>query len=58
MLEKRRGNPALYAGRGVTPDKDMYIYGHTDLCAAYTLVSLYLAGYPLEKLHVYGRLLD
>jgi thiosulfate/3-mercaptopyruvate sulfurtransferase len=45
---------SLYTGRGVTPDKDIYIYGHTDLCAAYTLVSLYLADYPLEKLHVYG----
>jgi thiosulfate/3-mercaptopyruvate sulfurtransferase len=44
----------IYAGRDVTPELDVYIYGHTDLCATYTLVSLYLAGYPLEKLHVYA----
>ena len=44
----------IYAARGITPDKDIYIYSHTDLGASYTLVSLYLAGYPLEKLHVYG----
>jgi thiosulfate/3-mercaptopyruvate sulfurtransferase len=44
----------IYADRGITPDLDVYIYGHTDLCATYTLVSLYLAGYPLEKLHVYA----
>lgn len=44
----------LYAARGVTPDKDIYIYGHTDLSASFTLASLYLAGYPLEKLHLYG----
>ena len=48
----------IYAARGITPDKDIYIYGHTDLSASYTLVSLYLAGYPLEKLHVYGGRLD
>jgi thiosulfate/3-mercaptopyruvate sulfurtransferase len=44
----------LYASRGITPDKDIYIYGHTDLGASFTLVSLYLAGYPLEKLHLYA----
>ncbi|MFI5331463.1 MAG: sulfurtransferase [Desulfobaccales bacterium] len=44
----------IYAARGITPNKDIYIYGHTDPSASYTLVSLYLAGYPLEKLHVYG----
>lgn len=44
----------LYASRGVTPDKDILIYGHHDYCAAFTLVSLYLAGCPLEKLHVFG----
>jgi thiosulfate/3-mercaptopyruvate sulfurtransferase len=44
----------IYSAKGITPDKDLYIYGHTDLEASYTLVSLYLAGYPLEKLHVYG----
>lgn len=44
----------LYASRGVTPDKDIYIYTHRDLCATFSLVSLYLAGYPLEKLHLYA----
>jgi len=44
----------LYAAQGITPDKDIYIYGHTSLSASFTLVSLHLAGYPLEKLHVYG----
>jgi len=44
----------LYAAKGILPDKDIYIYGHTSLGASFTLVSLYLAGYPLEKLHVYG----
>ena len=44
----------LYTSRGITPDKDVFIYGHTDLSASFTLVSLYLAGYPLEKLKVYG----
>lgn len=44
----------IYAGRGVTHDKDVFIYGHNDLSAAYTLVSLYLAGYSLGKLHVYA----
>ena len=48
------GIKKIYAARGVTPAKDIYLYGHTDLCASYTLVSLYLAGYPLEKLHVYA----
>jgi thiosulfate/3-mercaptopyruvate sulfurtransferase len=44
----------IYRAQGITPDKDLYIYSHNDLAASYTLVSLYLAGYPLEKLHVYG----
>ena len=44
----------IYAARGITPDKDIYIYCHTNVTASYTLVSLYLAGYPLEKLHVYA----
>ena len=44
----------LYADRGVTPDKDIYIYCHSNVRASYTLVSLYLAGYPLEKLHLYS----
>ena len=43
----------IYAARGITPDKDIYIYCHTNVTASYTLVSLYLAGYPLERLHVY-----
>lgn len=43
----------MYLTRGVTPDKDIYIYGHTHLTASYALVSLYLAGYPPEKLHIY-----
>ncbi len=44
----------LYAFRGITPDKEIYIYGHTDLSASFTMASLYLAGYPLERLRVYG----
>ncbi len=44
----------IYASRGIDPDKDIFIYGHTDHCSTFTLVSLYLAGYPLEKLHVYS----
>ncbi|MGO9621049.1 MAG: sulfurtransferase [Desulfobaccales bacterium] len=44
----------LYASRGVTPDKDIYIYTHGGRCATFSLVSLYLAGYPLEKLHLYA----
>jgi len=44
----------LYASRGITPEKDIYIYSHNDLSASFTLVSLYLAGYPLEKLHLFG----
>ncbi len=43
----------LYASRGITPDKDIFIYGHTNLSASCALVSLYLAGYPLEKLRVF-----
>jgi thiosulfate/3-mercaptopyruvate sulfurtransferase len=44
----------IYQSRGVTRDKDIFIYSHNDRCATYTLVSLYLADYPLERLHVYG----
>lgn len=44
----------LYAGQGLTPDRHIFIYGHTDPCATFTLTALYLAGYPLEKLHVYA----
>jgi len=43
----------LYEAKGVTPDKDIYLYGHTPACASCGLASLYLAGYPLEKLHLY-----
>jgi thiosulfate/3-mercaptopyruvate sulfurtransferase len=43
----------IYTAQGVTPEQDVYIYGHTGLCAAYTLASLYLAGYPLAQLHVF-----
>lgn len=45
---------AIYAAQGVTPEQDIYLYSHTDRCAAHSLVSLYLAGFPLEKLHVYA----
>ncbi len=44
----------LYVSRGISPDKDIYLYSHTNTCATFSLVSLYLAGYPLEKLHIYG----
>lgn len=44
----------LYASRGVTPDKDIYIYSHRDRCSTFGLMSLYLAGYPLDKLHLCG----
>lgn len=44
---------ALYTARGVTPDKDIYLYSPQGREAASALLSLYLAGYPLEKLHVY-----
>ncbi len=44
----------LYTSRGITPDQDIYLYGHNDRCAAFTLVSLRLAGFPLEKLHLYA----
>ncbi len=44
----------MYASRGITPDQDIYVYSHNGLGATFTLVSLYLAGYPLDKLHVFG----
>ena len=44
----------LYAAQGVTPDKDIYLYSRMGLKAAHSLVSLYLAGFPLEKLHLYA----
>ncbi|MEW6659664.1 MAG: rhodanese-like domain-containing protein [Thermodesulfobacteriota bacterium] len=43
----------IYGARGATPDKDIYLYSHNGLPATLGLVSLYLAGYPLEKLHLY-----
>jgi thiosulfate/3-mercaptopyruvate sulfurtransferase len=44
----------LYTARGVTPDKDIFIYSRAGLRAAHSLFCLYLAGYPLEKLHLYA----
>jgi len=44
----------IYAAKGVIPDKDIYLYGHRGLTPPHSLVSLYLAGYPLEKLHFYA----
>ena len=44
----------IYAAQGVTPDRDIYLYSHNGLRAAQSLLSLYLAGYPLEKLHLYA----
>lgn len=44
----------IYGARGVTPDKDIYLYSHNGLPATHSLLSLYLAGYPLEKLHLYA----
>jgi thiosulfate/3-mercaptopyruvate sulfurtransferase len=43
----------IYGAKGVTPDKDVYLYGHTAACASCGVASLYLAGYPPEKLHLY-----
>jgi thiosulfate/3-mercaptopyruvate sulfurtransferase len=43
----------IYGALGATPDKDIYLYSHNGLPATLSLVSLYLAGYPLEKLHLY-----
>jgi thiosulfate/3-mercaptopyruvate sulfurtransferase len=44
----------LFEAKGVSPDKDIYLYGHIALCSSCALASLYLAGYPLEKLHLYA----
>jgi thiosulfate/3-mercaptopyruvate sulfurtransferase len=44
----------IYSAQGITPDKNIYIYSNLGRRAAFSLVSLYLAGYPLEKLHLYG----
>ncbi len=43
----------IYAAQGISTDKDIYLYSHNGLPAAHSLLSLYLAGYPLEKLHLY-----
>jgi thiosulfate/3-mercaptopyruvate sulfurtransferase len=43
----------MYAARGVTADKDIYLYAHNGLPATHSLVALYLAGFPLERLHLY-----
>jgi thiosulfate/3-mercaptopyruvate sulfurtransferase len=44
----------LYAALWDPPEKDLYLYGHHHLSSSHTLFSLYLAGYPLEKLHLYA----
>jgi thiosulfate/3-mercaptopyruvate sulfurtransferase len=44
----------IFEAKGVTPDKDIYLYSNSSRRATYTLVSLYLGGYPLEKLHLYA----
>jgi len=43
----------IYGAKGVTADKDIFLYSHNGLPATHSLVALYLAGYPLEKLHLY-----
>ena len=43
----------IYAARGVTSDKDIYLYSNLGQPSTHSLVSLYLAGFPLEKLHLY-----
>jgi thiosulfate/3-mercaptopyruvate sulfurtransferase len=43
----------LYSAKGITPEKDVYLYCHSGVRSAHNLVSLYLVGYPLEKLHNY-----
>jgi thiosulfate/3-mercaptopyruvate sulfurtransferase len=44
----------IYAAQGVTADKEVYLYSVAGPRASYSLVSLYLAGHPLEKLHLYA----
>ena len=53
-MEEPRGTSGALCLPGGDPDKDIYIYTHRNLCATFSLVSLYLAGYPLEKLHLYA----
>ncbi|MGQ9646816.1 MAG: sulfurtransferase [Thermodesulfobacteriota bacterium] len=38
---------------GVTPDKEIYIHCQSGVRSAHSLMTLYLVGYPLEKLHNY-----
>lgn len=44
----------IYAAQGITPDKDIYLYSHNGLRASHSLLSLYLVGFPLEKLHLFA----
>lgn len=43
----------LFADLGVTPDKEIYIYCQSGVRSTHSLVSLYLIGFPLEKLRNY-----
>ncbi|MBM4307227.1 MAG: sulfurtransferase [Deltaproteobacteria bacterium] len=43
----------LFADIGVTPDKEIYIYCQSGVRSAHSLVSLYLIGFPLERLRNY-----
>jgi thiosulfate/3-mercaptopyruvate sulfurtransferase len=43
----------IFSAKGVTPDKEIYIHCQSGVRSAHSLVSLYLVGYPLEKLHNY-----
>ncbi len=43
----------LYANKGVTIEKDIYMHCQSGVRSAHTLVSLFLIGFPLERLHNY-----
>ncbi len=43
----------IYADKGVTPDKEVYLYCHVGVTSAHSLLGLYLIGFPLEKLRNY-----
>ena len=43
----------LFADIGVTPDKEVHIYCQSGVRSTHSLVSLYLIGFPLEKLKNY-----
>lgn len=43
----------LYINKRVTPEKDIYMHCQSGVRSAHTLFSLYLVGYPLERLHNY-----